>query len=54
MFSINRGLDRKMGAKDLERKLKKKKIKDGESQTMNSNSVQNGKLLLAEAQYFSL
>ncbi|XP_015067215.1 uncharacterized protein LOC107012020 isoform X3 [Solanum pennellii] len=30
-----------MGAKDLERKLKKKKIKDGESQTMNSNSVQN-------------
>ncbi|XP_006338301.1 uncharacterized protein [Solanum tuberosum] len=30
-----------MGAKDLERKLKKKKNKDGESQTMNSNFVQN-------------
>ncbi|KAK6798524.1 hypothetical protein RDI58_006227 [Solanum bulbocastanum] len=30
-----------MGAKDLERKLKKKKNKDGESQTMNSNFIQN-------------
>ncbi|XP_060191982.1 uncharacterized protein LOC132621657 [Lycium barbarum] len=30
-----------MGAKDLQKKLKKKKNKDGDSQTMNSNFVQN-------------
>ncbi|XP_055805311.1 uncharacterized protein LOC129874108 isoform X2 [Solanum dulcamara] len=30
-----------MGVKDLERKLKKKKNKDGDSQTINSNFVQN-------------
>ncbi|MCD7463849.1 hypothetical protein HAX54_051557 [Datura stramonium] len=32
-----------MGAKDLQKKLKKKKNKDGDSQTMNSNFVQDEK-----------
>lgn len=31
-----------MGAKDLQKKLKKKKNKDAESLTINSNLVQNG------------